>query len=108
MSCIGSDARLLCSFAHPPPSLLWVLPDFGQMQIEFYRAKSLVREETGGNVVHLNPYHGCGDHFRFSLIVKLPQYLRYAALQLVIDPPHQLVWSIDFLYVGFDPLVFNH
>lgn len=31
------------------------------MDIEYYRAKSLVREEPGGKSVHLNPYQGC-DH----------------------------------------------
>lgn len=29
------------------------------MEIEYFRAKTLVREERGENVVHLNPYQGC-------------------------------------------------
>ena len=29
------------------------------MHIEYYKAKSLVREEPGGKSVHLNPYQGC-------------------------------------------------
>ena len=29
------------------------------MEIEYYQARSLVREQRGGKVVHLNPYQGC-------------------------------------------------
>ena len=29
------------------------------MDIEYYQARSLVREEKRGNVIHLNPYQGC-------------------------------------------------
>lgn len=29
------------------------------MDIEYYQAKTLVREQKGGKIVHLNPYQGC-------------------------------------------------
>ncbi len=47
------------SFAPLLPTIIFRYSDVRAVDIEYFKAKTLVREERGGNVVHLNPYQGC-------------------------------------------------